>query len=153
MRYQIEVSKQGRLVARHIVEAANALAAINLVETCYGPPVEVELGLIEDGRGRRRPVMVVNDWHGYMFDARAIQPAPPDREAGQLDRVVVSKDDTTLVGGHGSETAIKGRISQLKAEIEQATSDHDQEKLQERLAKLAGGVAIIRVGAAKLAGR
>ncbi len=69
-------------------------------------------------------------------------------DLGGCAKVVVTKDETTLIGGHGSEAALKGRISQLKTEIEHATSDYDQEKLQERLAKLAGGVAIIKVGAA-----
>ncbi len=69
-------------------------------------------------------------------------------DLGRADKVVVTKDDTTIVGGKGDEKAIKGRIEQIRAEIEHATSDYDREKLQERLAKLAGGVAIIRVGAA-----
>ncbi len=69
-------------------------------------------------------------------------------DLGRADKVVVTKDDTTIVGGKGDEAAIKGRIEQIRAEIERATSDYDREKLQERLAKLAGGVAIIRVGAA-----
>jgi chaperonin GroEL len=69
-------------------------------------------------------------------------------DLGGADRVVATKDDTTIVGGHGSESAIQGRIQQIKVEIEKTTSDYDREKLQERLAKLAGGVAIIRVGAA-----
>ncbi len=69
-------------------------------------------------------------------------------DLGQCDKVVSTKDDTTIVGGKGSEEAIKGRINQIKAEIENTTSDYDREKLQERLAKLAGGVAVIGVGAA-----
>ena len=69
-------------------------------------------------------------------------------DLGQAERVVATKDDTTVIGGKGSEAEIKGRIEQIKAEIETTTSDYDREKLQERLAKLAGGVAIIRVGAA-----
>jgi chaperonin GroEL len=67
---------------------------------------------------------------------------------GHARRVTVTKDDTTLVEGGGSADAIKGRIEQIKAEIEKSTSDWDKEKLQERLAKLAGGVAVIKVGAA-----
>jgi chaperonin GroEL len=67
---------------------------------------------------------------------------------GRARRVTVTKDDTTLVEGAGSPDAIKGRIEQIKAEIEKSTSDWDKEKLQERLAKLAGGVAVIKVGAA-----
>jgi chaperonin GroEL len=67
---------------------------------------------------------------------------------GRARRVTVTKDDTTIVEGAGSGDAIKGRIEQLKAEIEKSTSDWDKEKLQERLAKLSGGVAVIKVGAA-----
>jgi chaperonin GroEL len=69
-------------------------------------------------------------------------------DLGQCDKIVADKDETTIVGGAGSEEAIKGRINQIKAEIDNTTSDYDKEKLQERLAKLAGGVAVIRVGAA-----
>jgi chaperonin GroEL len=67
---------------------------------------------------------------------------------GRARRVTVTKDDTTIVEGGGSEDDIKGRINQIKQEIERTDSDWDREKLQERLAKLAGGVAVIRVGAA-----
>ena len=69
-------------------------------------------------------------------------------DLGRADKVVANKDETTLIGGHGGEEAIKGRLNQIKAEVEMSTSDYDREKLQERLAKLAGGVAVIRVGAA-----
>jgi chaperonin GroEL len=67
---------------------------------------------------------------------------------GRARRVVVTKDDTTIVEGAGNDDEVKGRINQLKAEIEKTDSDWDREKLQERLAKLAGGVAIVKVGAA-----
>ncbi|MCL6092119.1 MAG: chaperonin GroEL, partial [Actinobacteria bacterium] len=67
---------------------------------------------------------------------------------GRARKVVVTKDDTTVVEGAGSESDVKGRIAQIKREIEDTDSDWDREKLQERLAKLAGGVAVIRVGAA-----
>jgi chaperonin GroEL len=69
-------------------------------------------------------------------------------DLGRADRVVATKEDTTIIGGKGATDQIKGRIDQIKAEIDISTSDYDKEKLQERLAKLAGGVAIIRVGAA-----
>jgi chaperonin GroEL len=68
-------------------------------------------------------------------------------DLGMCDKVVATKDNTTVVGGHGDEKMIKGRIEEIRVEIEKSTSDYDREKLQERLAKLAGGVAIIRVGA------
>ncbi len=67
---------------------------------------------------------------------------------GQADKVVVDKEHTTIIGGKGKAEDIEGRIKQIKAEFEKATSEYDKEKLQERLAKLAGGVAIIKVGAA-----
>jgi chaperonin GroEL len=67
---------------------------------------------------------------------------------GQAKRVIITKDDTTIVDGAGSADDVKGRINQIKTEIENTDSDWDREKLQERLAKLAGGVAVIKVGAA-----
>src|ERR671930_1080036 len=67
---------------------------------------------------------------------------------GQARKIVVTKDDTTIVEGQGNPDDIKGRVNQIKAEIEKTDSDYDREKLQERLAKLAGGVAVIKVGAA-----
>jgi chaperonin GroEL len=69
-------------------------------------------------------------------------------DLGRAKRVTVDKDNTTIVDGAGSQKAIEGRIKQLRAQIDETTSDYDREKLQERLAKLAGGVAVIKVGAA-----
>jgi len=69
-------------------------------------------------------------------------------QLGQARRVVVSKDTTTIIDGSGDAEGIKGRIKQIKSEIENTDSEFDREKLQERLAKLAGGVAVVKVGAA-----
>ena len=69
-------------------------------------------------------------------------------DLGKAKRVTVDKDNTTIIDGAGSQKTIEGRIKQLRAQIEETTSDYDREKLQERLAKLAGGVAVIKVGAA-----
>src|SRR3989475_343457 len=69
-------------------------------------------------------------------------------DLGKAKKVVVDKDNTTIVEGAGKSSAIEGRIKQLRVQIEETTSDYDREKLQERLAKLAGGVAVIKVGAA-----
>ncbi len=69
-------------------------------------------------------------------------------DLGKAKKVVVDKDNTTIIDGAGKASAIEGRIKQIRAQIEETTSDYDKEKLQERLAKLAGGVAIIKVGAA-----
>jgi chaperonin GroEL len=69
-------------------------------------------------------------------------------DMGRAKRIVVDKDKTTIIEGYGKKADLQGRIGQLKKEIEDTTSDYDKEKLQERLAKLAGGVAVIHVGAA-----
>jgi chaperonin GroEL len=69
-------------------------------------------------------------------------------DLGEAKRIVIDKDDTTIVDGAGEEEQILGRIEEIKVAIEKSTSDYDQEKLQERLAKLSGGVAVINVGAA-----
>jgi chaperonin GroEL len=69
-------------------------------------------------------------------------------DLGRAGRVVATKDDTTIIDGEGNEKAIAGRVDEIRAEIDASTSDYDKEKLNERLAKLAGGVAVIRVGAA-----
>jgi chaperonin GroEL len=69
-------------------------------------------------------------------------------DLGRAKKVIVDKDNTTIIDGAGKSSAIEGRIKQIRAQIEETTSDYDKEKLQERLAKLAGGVAIIKVGAA-----
>jgi chaperonin GroEL len=69
-------------------------------------------------------------------------------DLGKAKRITVDKDNTTIVDGNGAQKAIEGRIKQLRSQIDETTSDYDREKLQERLAKLAGGVAVIKVGAA-----
>ena len=85
---------------------------------------------------------VITEEEGRKLDSAMLD------DLGQADKVISTKDDTTIVGGRGKEAEIKGRMEQIKVEIDKSTSDYDKEKLQERLAKLTGGVAIIRVGAA-----
>ncbi len=85
---------------------------------------------------------VITEETGRKLDTATIE------DLGRADKVIATKEDTTIVGGKGDEAQIQGRINQIRVEIENSTSDYDREKLQERLAKLAGGVAIIRVGAA-----
>jgi len=86
--------------------------------------------------------MVISDEMGRKLETTTLA------DLGRCEKVMSDKDNTTLVGGKGDEKAIKGRIDQIRIEIDKTTSDYDREKLQERLAKLTGGVAIIRVGAA-----
>src|SRR6266508_3639756 len=70
------------------------------------------------------------------------------KDLGRAKRITVDKDNTTLIGGAGKNADIEGRIKQMRAQVEETTSDYDREKLQERLAKLVGGVAVVQVGAA-----
>jgi len=111
------------------------------------------VGVKAPGFGDRRKAMlqdiavltgatVISEETGRKLDTAAIE------DLGSAEKVVVTKDDTTIVGGKGELSQIKGRIEQIRVEIDKSTSDYDREKLQERLAKLSGGVAIIRVGAA-----
>ena len=86
--------------------------------------------------------VVISDELGRKLDSITV------RDLGQARRVVADKDNTTIIEGKGSPDEIQGRMKQIKAQIEDTTSDYDREKLQERLAKLSGGVAVIKVGAA-----
>ena len=86
--------------------------------------------------------VVISEEVGRKLDSVTVE------DLGRSRRVVASKEETTFVEGHGDESLISGRINQIRAQIEETTSDFDREKLQERLAKLSGGVAIIKVGAA-----
>jgi chaperonin GroEL len=85
---------------------------------------------------------VISEERGRKLDSATID------DLGRARKIVVNKDDTTIVEGKGDDAAIKGRLKQIKAQIDETTSDYDKEKLQERLAKLAGGVGVIKVGAA-----
>jgi len=85
---------------------------------------------------------VIAEATGYSLDKATVA------ELGRANRVEVNKDNTVIVGGAGDASSIKARVAALRVQVEEATSDYDREKLQERVAKLAGGVAVIRVGAA-----
>ena len=85
---------------------------------------------------------VISEELGRALDSAGIA------DLGQCGRISIDKDNTTIVDGKGKKDEVKSRIAQIKAQIETTTSDYDKEKLQERLAKLSGGVAVIKVGAA-----
>ena len=86
--------------------------------------------------------VVISEEQGYKLENAGLE------HLGQCERITVDKDNTTIVGGKGKSADIKARVNQIKQQIESTTSDYDREKLQERLAKLAGGVAVLYVGAA-----
>jgi chaperonin GroEL len=111
------------------------------------------LGIKAPGFGDRRKAMlqdiavltgatVISEETGRKLETTVIA------DLGQCEKVISSKDDTTVIGGKGDAKGIKGRIDQIRVEIDKSTSDYDREKLNERLAKLSGGVAVIKVGAA-----
>lgn len=86
--------------------------------------------------------VVISEEQGHKLENTTLE------QIGKVEKVVVNKDNTTLINGKGEKGNIQGRINQIKAQVESTTSDYDKEKLQERLAKLSGGVAILKVGAA-----
>jgi len=144
----VQVSKNLVIVAEDIDGEALATLVVNKLRGTLNI-----LGVKAPGFGDRRKAMlediatltggaVITEEAGRKLDATTVQ------DLGRARRVTANKDDTTFVEGHGKQEQIMARVKQIKAQIEETTSDFDKEKLQERLAKLAGGVAVIKVGAA-----
>jgi chaperonin GroEL len=144
----VQVSKNLIIVAEDIDGEALATLVVNKLRGTLNV-----LAVKAPGFGDRRKAMlediailtgghVITEEAGKKIDATTIQ------DLGRARRVTANKDETTFVEGHGKQEEIMARVKQIKAQIEETTSDFDKEKLQERLAKLAGGVAVIKVGAA-----
>jgi len=144
----LQISKNLLIVAEDIDGEALATLVVNRLRGVLNV-----VGVKAPGFGDRRKDMlqdiailtggqVISEDIGRKLDSTTV------KDLGRARRVVVTKDETTIIEGKGDEAAIRARVEQIKALIEQTTSDYDREKLQERLAKLAGGVAVIKVGAA-----
>lgn len=144
----VQISKNIVLIAEDVEGEALATLVVNRLRGAFSA-----LAVKAPAFGDRRKAMLedmavltgatlISEDVGRTLDS--ITPA----DLGRARRVISTKDDTTIVGGGGSEDAITGRMNQLRAQIEDTTSDYDREKLEERLAKLSGGVAILKVGAA-----
>ncbi len=144
----LQVTKNFVIIAEDVDGEALATLVVNKLRGTINA-----LAIKAPGFGDRRKAMlqdiailtggtVISEEVGRKLDSATIE------DLGRARKVVATKDDTTIIEGRGDEAAIKARIDQIRAQIETTTSDFDREKLQERLAKLAGGVAVIKVGAA-----
>ena len=144
----LQVTKNFVIIAEDVDGEALATLVVNKLRGTINA-----LAIKAPGFGDRRKAMlqdiailtggtVISEEVGRKLDSATID------DLGRARKVVATKDDTTIVEGRGDDVAIRARIEQIRAQIETTTSDFDREKLQERLAKLAGGVAVIKVGAA-----